>query len=248
MEDEMENDALEQDPAEYEPPEELDADLAQRNRVFELDNEDFALKATDGLTLYAKGCSIVLFYGKGSLSKKLLLLFHQLADEFSGTAFLTVNTALRRDIMRRFTDIKMSPNHILNRFTVRPIPFILVYRESNEPGISYPQAFYDGELSEEAYVNGDMEDSMYDWVANMACEPDYHGPVQSRSDDDVRRVGGDFSKPNKGVVDRVIMEREGELDKLQIDADDLDSNRWPEETILPAQRPYSDLDIGYVRF
>lgn len=246
-----------QDPSEYESPEGFEDDLAQRNRVFELDNEDFALKATDGLTLYAKGCSLVLFYGKGSLSKKLLILWHQAADEYSGINFFTVNTNLRRDIMRRFTDIKLSPNHILNRFTKRPIPFILVYRESNEPNISYPQAFYDGKLSEDTYETGELSDGFYDWVTNMACEADYHGQMESGATDQAgfdlrdqdRRVSGDYKPPSRTVVDRVIASREAEIDRLQIEPDtDFEESRLPPEDILPAPRQTSAVDIGYIRF
>ena len=243
-----------QDPAEYESPEGFEDDLAQRNRVFELDNEDFALKATDGLTLYGKGCSLVLFYGKGSLSKKLLILWHQAADEYSGVNFFTVNTNLRRDIMRRFTDIKLSPNHIMNRFTKRPIPFILVYRESNEPNISYPQAFYDGTLSEDTYETGELSDSFYDWVTNMACEADYHGTVATDESgydlpDETRRVSGDYKPPSRTVVERVIKSREDEIDRLQIEPEtDLEEQRAPPEDILPVVHQTSAAHIGYVRF
>ena len=252
---------VDQDPSEYVPPEDLEDDLAERNRVFELDNEDFSLKATDGLTLYAKGCSLVLFYGRGALSKKLLVLWHQTADEFSGVAFLTVNTALRRDIMRRFTDIKLSQNHIFNRFTTRPIPFILVYRESNEPGISYPQAFYDGVLTED----GNVEDSLYDWVTNLACEPTYHGSIGAAGSPSEELTEGDrpvsassqsigYAYPDQAVIERVIRSREAEIENLQPappkcepDSGFEEERPGPDEP-LRVHHQYSDSDIGFIRF
>jgi len=246
----MDNAEQPQEPEpEFEPPEEFEDDLFERNRVFELDDEDFALQAVDGLTLKAKGCSIVLFYGKGPLSRQLVTLWHNIAQEFSGVGFYAVNTTLRRNIMRRFTDIKMSPNHMQHKFTVRQVPFIIVYREvGDEPGISYPQDFYNGQISSDAYETGDLETSMYDWIENLACTVGPPAGEPGDEDENVPRDYGDYERPSQSVIDRVIASREKELDNLNIEDAQLDEGRMPPDEPIQSVRKPLKVDIGYVRF
>tara|TARA_R110001632_G_scaffold200941_5_gene323674 strand:- start:698 stop:1393 length:696 start_codon:yes stop_codon:yes gene_type:complete len=136
----------------------------RKKLVRDLQNEDFALNTTDGITLYAKGCSVVLFYDQTKLSYELTGIWVDLAEIHSGVNFYGVDFNKRTQIMERFTQIRGSPNHWANRYTSRGVPFILVYRE-DEPGISYPQAFYNGELSTADLSN---------WIMTLACEAGYN--------------------------------------------------------------------------
>lgn len=145
---------------------EIDEELApvfQRGLVRDLQNEDFALATTDGITLFATGCSIILFYDNTLLSRQLMEIWLDLAQIHAGVNFYGVDFNNRREIMQRFFEIKTSPNHMFNRYTTQAIPFILVYRE-DQPGISYPQAFYNGPLT---------TDDISNWILIMACQPGY---------------------------------------------------------------------------
>lgn len=188
------------------------------NEVRDLQNEDFALNTTDGITLYASGCSMLLFYDQSPLSKELMEIWLELADIHSGVNFYGVDFTRRRNIMKRFSEIKNSPNHMFNRYTSKSVPFILVYRE-DEPNISYPQAFYNGEFSTSA---------LNDFVMTLACEAGYNespflrqgiytenntvldedGQIIEKNNVKVERTNLDKAS---GKVRKVINEREDEI-------------------------------------
>ncbi len=246
--------------ADFESEDTFQGDLFSRNRVRELDKEDFALNAAIGLVLYSKGCSLILFYDKSGLSKQLQVLWNDLADRFGGVNFFGVNVQDRTEIMRRIVEIRNQPNHPLNKYVSRGEPYILVYRE-NEPGLSYPQAFYNGELSTSQLSN---------WILQLACDPGYtetpyeHEGTITENDRiafDPRAVGNDrptssseyYGFPRRAVVERVIRAREQEILNLEVDEDiELigDDRRPPTSSIRPPvqfKHPESKGTIDFVR-
>jgi hypothetical protein len=134
------------------------------NNLQDLQSEDFALASTDGLVLYAYGCSVVLFYGDDEFSKGLQVIWLDLASRFADVNFFGVNMMERRAIAKRIGEIRNSPNHPLNWAATARTPYILVFREADDPQLSYPQAFYNGPLD----VN-----SLSEWIVTLACQPGY---------------------------------------------------------------------------
>ena len=243
---------VDQDSDEYiEPEDEFDG-----GRPRELQNEDFSLSATDGITLYAKGCSVVLFYGKGPLSKELLQIWIRSADEYAGVNFLTVNTLARVNIMKRFIQLRLSPNHMFHKFTKRPVPFILVYRESNEPGISYPQMFYSPQPTLRDVQGGDFEEEFNDWIETSACLAGFTG------EDDEEEPEGEEERDRprtNEAVERIIRARESQLERMDIDyspatcsVDTREFDRLPPEHILPGKKSnatrFEGPSIGWIRY
>lgn len=134
------------------------------NNLSELNTEDFALQSTDGLVLYAGGCSIVLFYGQDPISKALQGAWLDLAGQYADINFFGVNMAERRDIAKRMGQIRNSPNHPFNWAVMARTPYIMAFREADDPGLSYPQAFYNGDL-DIAQISS--------WIVTLACQPGY---------------------------------------------------------------------------
>jgi hypothetical protein len=144
----------------------FDDDLFRTIQVRELQNEDFMLNTVERIALVANGCSIVLFYLLGDpISRKMRILWNDLANRFSGVNFFAVNASRRINIMKAFDDVKNDVDHPLNAYRLRGFPSILVYREAgSQSGIAWPKAFYNGELSTSALI---------DWILTLACEPGY---------------------------------------------------------------------------
>jgi len=134
------------------------------NNLRDLLNEDFALSSTEGITLFAKGCSLILFYSNDDMSKSLKEVWLELSQQFHDVNFFGVNLVERRDITKRIGELRNDVNHMFNKFTLALPPYIIVYRESNDPEVSYPQAFYNGPLTTEDLAN---------WIVQLACQPGY---------------------------------------------------------------------------
>lgn len=146
------------------------------NRARDLNNEDFALNSTEGLTLYAEGCSLVLFYNGNTKSKMVRDIWADLADQFADINLFGVNLYERRDIAKRIGSIRNDANHMFNKFTLAKAPYIIVYRESQDSKVSYPQAFYNGVISTDDIAN---------WIVDLACEPGYTDYVSVTFDEEV---------------------------------------------------------------
>lgn len=185
-------------------------DLFQRDRVHELESEDFALASVDGLVLSREGCSIVLFYDDSDESKNLREIWIDLAEEFSGITFGAVNTTRRSSIMKRILQIQNNPNHPSWRYLRRvSYPLIIAFREV-EPGLGYPQAVYNGQKT---YENLEY------WISNDACEPGYNEyPAAGSGEEDLDELvnGPKVERQSKQSerVRRVLADRERELDLL----------------------------------
>lgn len=143
----------------------MEEDLFRSIPVRELQDEDFLLASVERIVLKASGCSAVLFYTlKDPISKQLRNMWNELADSFAGINFFAVNASRRVNIMRSFQEVSDDLDHPLNNFRIRGYPAILIYREGGQPGISWPKAFYNGELTLDALQN---------WMLQLACTPGY---------------------------------------------------------------------------
>ncbi|MFS8160086.1 MAG: protein disulfide isomerase family protein [Candidatus Roizmanbacteria bacterium] len=147
-------------------PSVFEDDLFRTIQVKELQNEDFLLQTVERIALRATGCSIVLFYTLGNrTSTSMRAVWNELSERFAGVNFFAVNASRRINIMKAFDDVKNDNDHPLNAYRLRGFPTILVYREGgSQSGISWPKAFYNGELSTTALQN---------WILTLACEPGY---------------------------------------------------------------------------
>lgn len=239
-----------------------DEDLFSSERVRELHNEDFALDSTEGLTLFAEGCTLVLFYNNNATSKGLAEIWADLSAEFTDVNFFGVNLAQRRDISKRIGQIRNDPNHMFNKFTLARAPYIIAYRESLDPQVSYPQAFYNGEYETEEIAN---------WIADSACQPGYTEFVSDTNDDPIEvsknviidedpnggssltREYNDTSlkmkNPKKTTVQRILANREKELEAYNLSPDDYEQmtpKRDP--TFRPSGREKSGRGVGYIKY
>uniref|UniRef100_A0A6C0CJB4 Thioredoxin domain-containing protein n=1 Tax=viral metagenome TaxID=1070528 RepID=A0A6C0CJB4_9ZZZZ len=218
-------------------------DLFERDRVQELESEDFALTSVDGLALNREGCSIVLFYDDSDESTNMHEIWIDLSEEFSGINFGAVNTTRRRSIMKRIMQIQNSPNHPLWRYFNRmSYPAILAFREV-EPGLGFPQAVYNGPKSYE---------DLADWVANSACQEGYneYPPEEGNEDDLVNAPSSTNQTKQNARVRRVLADRERELDILSQNPDQYKD--MPEVVSIPnygrARRSKQTADTSFYNF
>lgn len=243
-------------------------DLFEPNFVRDLNNEDFALASTEGLTLYAEGCSLVLFYDKSPKSRMMGEVWEELASQFGDVNFYGVNLAERRDIAKRIGNIRNDANHMFNKFTLAKAPYIIVYRESSDAKVSYPQAFYNGQLSTEEIAN---------WVVDLACQPGYTDyvsntfdedvevpvntivdedvdqngevrPVLSREYNDIRPV---LLPPRKTTVQRVLAAREKELEATELSPEDygrMTPMGTKKGTLLNPKGRRATSGVGYIEY
>jgi hypothetical protein len=236
-----------------------DGDYFSSARVRELQNEDFALESTEGLTLFAEGCSIVLFYNNSSTSAGLAEIWADLSAEFTDVNFFGVNLMQRRDIAKRIGGIRNDVNHMFNKFTLARPPYILAYRESLDPQISYPQAFYNGAYDTQ---------SIAEWISEVGCQPGetefvsdtatqaYEGDKNVIIDEDVDEMGNprsivsrEYYGSKSTAVQRVLASRARELENLQLSPDDYDMmTPTRDPTFKPNKRVTSTRGVGYVNF
>lgn len=143
----------------------FEEELFRTVRVRELQNEDFLLNTVERIVLKAEGCSVVLFYiRENPESRGLREIWNTLSERFAGVNFFAVNASLRIQIMQAFQQVNDDPDHPLSQYRIRGFPTILVYREGGQAGISWPKAFYNGQLN---------SDDIQDWILQLACTPGY---------------------------------------------------------------------------
>jgi hypothetical protein len=244
-----------------------EGDYFASQRVRELQNEDLALDTTEGLTLFAEGCSLVLFYGNNETSEALAEIWSDLSSQFLDVNFFGINLGQRRFIAERIGQIRNDLNHIYNKFTMAKTPYIIAYRESSNPKISYPQAFYNGIYETEAIAN---------WISDYACIPGYNEyasdtyaqPIEVSKnisvDEDVDE-SGEFTRPivtrqintrkpvmrgpSQSGVERIMASREKELENLELSEEDYQQMTPRREEAFASHRhtvPYRG--IGYIDF
>lgn len=239
-----------------------EGDAFSSERVRELQNEDFALDSTEGITLFAEGCSIVLFYNNNATSAGLIEIWADLSAQFLEYNFFGVNLSQRRDIARRIGSIRNDLNHMFNKFTLAKAPYIIVYRESNDPKVSYPQAFYNGVYSTEDLAN---------WISENGCQPGYTEEVSDTYDEPIEvqknvvideDEGGRTSltreyndrslnvkTPKKTAVQRILAARGKEIDSSQLSVEDyalMTPIRDP--TFTPNKRVSSNRGVGFIKY
>lgn len=143
----------------------FEEDLFRTIRVRELQDEDFILGSVERIVLKASGCSIILVYSmKDKVSRGLRTIWDELADTFAGVNFFAINASRRINIMRAWQEVNDDLDHPLNGYRIRGYPAIIVYREGGQPGLAWPKAFYNGDLSLSALQN---------WILQLACTPGY---------------------------------------------------------------------------
>lgn len=143
----------------------FEEDLFKTIPVKELQDEDFLLASVERIVLKATGCSVILIYSiKDEVSRGLRVIWDELADSFAGVQFYALNASRRINVMRAWQEINDDEDHPLSAYRIRGYPTILVYREGGQPGISWPKAFYNGQLSLQYIQN---------WVLTLACTPGY---------------------------------------------------------------------------
>lgn len=148
-----------------EPSNAFEEDLFRTIQVRELQDEDFILGSVERIVLKANGCSIVLVYSlKDKTSKGLRSIWDELADTLAGINFFALNASRRINIMRAWQEVSDDLDHPLNAYRIRGYPSIIVFREGGQPGLSWPKAFYNGDLSLA---------SLQDWILTLACTPGY---------------------------------------------------------------------------
>lgn len=249
--------------------EEENDDLFDTSTVKELNNEDFALESTEGLTLFAEGCSVVLFYSKDVKSRSMRDIWYDLSSQFPDVRFFGVNLSERRDIAKRIGQVRNDANHIYNKFTLAKVPYIIVYRESQDHKVSYPQAFYNGPLTTEDIAN---------WIVDLACQPGYTDyisntideavevPVNTIVEEDVGEEGTPrvvlsrqyndnravLLPPKKTTVQRVLASRDKEIEATELPPEDygqISLGGRPKGTVLnPKGRKGTGNGIGFIEF
>jgi hypothetical protein len=235
-------------------------------RVRELQNEDFALDSTEGMTLFAEGCSIVLFYNNNATSEGLMEIWADLSAQFLDVNFFGVNLTQRRDIAKRIGQIRNDANHMFNKFTLAKAPYIIAYRESNDPKVSYPQAFYNGIYSTEELAN---------WISEYGCQPGYteyvsdtyDAPIQVEKnvviDEEVDERGSTRSTltreyndrsltvamPKKTAVQRILAARGKEIDDSQLSVEDYEQMTPIRDPMFtPNKRVSSNHGVGFIKY
>ena len=185
----------------------LDDDLFATYRVRELDNEDFYLNSAERIALRASGCSGLLFYmPRNPTSRAMRNIWNRLSEDLAGVNFFAVNASRRGRIMEAFQKVASDEEHPFHLYQLRGFPTILVYREGSEPGISWPQAFYNSDLSYEALLN---------YFLTLACTSGYREfPVLKEGvivDEDI------IVTDPRGVVDEPISSFEFKSGELTLD-------------------------------
>ena len=202
----------------------FERDLYKSIPTKELQNEDFILDSVERIALKASGCSIILFYlNDHRKSMQVKAIWDELSDKFAGVFFYTVNASRRKDIMYAFQLIAQDQDHPLHRYRIKEYPSIIVYREGGQPGVSWPKAFYNGELDQDALEN---------WVLNLACTPGYTETSALRDEQPEVTVDGD----------EITIEDPFFIDQL---ATNPENDQFDPSLIKRYKSKYSDVDPGF---
>lgn len=100
---------------------------------------DFSLETRDKICLYDDSyVNIVLFYNESPDSERILNVIQNVAGRIPGVSFSVCNIQDVRQVGDVFIEITSLKFHPLREFTLRPFPFVLVYKRG------FPVNFYDG--------------------------------------------------------------------------------------------------------
>lgn len=127
-------------------------------RVKELSESDFALRSETPTALMSSDMTVILFYEPNGIDPQILGLWDEIARRIGGATIAAVNMSSRREVMKAFFDVQADFDNPFNAYTGFISPSIIVYRKR------WPQAFYNGELSEDAVVA---------WISQLAWKPGY---------------------------------------------------------------------------
>ena len=158
-------------------------------RVKELNSNDFYIGSRTPTMLKDPNPTVILFYSPNNQeSLELAPIWARLAERVAGVTMAAVNVLQNETLMKEFQATNNNLDHPLAPYAISGVPTILVYRDG------WPQAYYNGEKSEEAILQ---------WIFVLAVkvgykEPDtrYTGisPIQSTNVVKDRREG-DFIFP-----------------------------------------------------
>ena len=128
-----------------------------------LRDNDFALDSKDRIIINHNECILVLFYTNDEESKEIADIWGLVAKQVAGPIFAACNLFLESKVALAFQKLANEPNNPLNSFSMKGIPFIIVYRDG------WPKAFYNGNRSVGAIA---------DYALTLACVYNYNEPVQ----------------------------------------------------------------------
>lgn len=120
---------------------------------------DFAIETRDKLCIYNDNCTVVLLYSETEESKQLLSVFKVVAESVPGINFAACNVVLENGVAEAFMEVRNNRDHPFNWATMKPFPFILIYRKG------YPINFYEGPPEASIFTY---------FVLNFACNPEFH--------------------------------------------------------------------------
>jgi hypothetical protein len=100
---------------------------------------DFSLETRDKICLYDDSyVNIVLIYNESPDSERILNVIQNVAGSIPGVSFSVCNIQEVQQVANVFLEITTMKFHPLREFTLRPFPFVLVYKRG------FPVNFYDG--------------------------------------------------------------------------------------------------------
>lgn len=133
--------------------------LFSQLRVKILTSSDFNLESVEKLTLKDKNCALVLFHTSNDQSKFLADIWTKLSTTVPGTVFMSCDLMMQEAVSTAFSTVSQDSNNPLAWLNLKKVPLILEYRGG------YPQAAYNGIVSESALIN---------YATRMVCSSDHH--------------------------------------------------------------------------
>lgn len=137
--------------------------LFAQQAVQQLTSRSFNTDDRDKITLKSPDCTLILFYGENTESRRLLNIWNMAASQAAGPHFAAVNLMLERDLAAAFTELQSNGSHSLHWAGLQGLPFIMVYRNG------WPVAFYNGERAVQPII---------DYALTLACQANYREPDQ----------------------------------------------------------------------
>lgn len=137
--------------------------LFAQQAVQQLTSRAFAIDAKEKIALKNRDCTLILFYGENTESRRLLNIWNTAASQTAGPIFAAVNLSMERDLATSFTELLSEGGHPFHWAGLQGIPFILVYRNG------WPVAFYNGERAVQPII---------DYALTLACQANYREPTQ----------------------------------------------------------------------
>jgi hypothetical protein len=137
--------------------------LFAQQAVQQLTSKSFNIDDRDKIGLKSPNCTLILFYGENTESKRLLNVWNAAASQAAGPTFAAVNLMVEKDLATAFTELQSNGSHSLHWAGLQGIPFIMVYRNG------WPVAFYNGERAVQPII---------DYALTLACQANYREPDQ----------------------------------------------------------------------